>query len=841
MEMETHYIDLSTGARLFVVTEGSGDELVVFLHPVGGDHRNWKRQIHALSSRYTAAAFDLRGHGRSPISGEHIHFQEQVDVGLFARDTVALIEALGFRKAHLVGQSMGGVVALETFRQRASIVQSLVLANSWASHPRAEAHIGFVQEQLGKMRLPEIARMRIPPLLAPGTPAAIVEEAIEIEGSKDPQVFLASWVSMFQQDYRGMLELIDVPLLLIGGTLDVLTPADPLLTAIHAAVPMSRLAVIDGASHFSNLDHPGEFNELLAAHLRGARGAEPMRILPRQPRKIELDSLTLGQGFVQLLAQRGIRYLFANSGIDAAPVVDGLARLAESEKISLTPILVPHENTAVAMAHGFYLMAGEPQAVMADGNVGTANLVLGAINAARSRIPMLLLAGRAPADSERTHVAQWGQQAFDPAAAVRECVKWSSELRGAGNLESVVDRALAIAQSDPAGPVFLTLPKEALEEPVHGLSVASEPRQRPSARAVASCDALERAADWIHRAQRPLIITAELGRYRGGPEALVHLAQREAIPVIEHGKRNFFNFPTDHPMHLGFSPSPFVEQADLMIAVECPVPWIPAVSELSEIPPMIQIGVDPLASQIPGRAFPADLALAGDPALILRALSLSLEKRRRAADSIAKRFDALSSEHRRVQQQARSQAIADASRQMITKRYLSYCIGQTVDDDCVIFNEHSLESQLVRRSLPDSWFESSLAAGLGWSLGAALGARLAAADKTMVVALGDGSYFFNTPTSANYIAAANQLPILVIVFNDSGWSVIRNSYGGGKRKYPLSDLDPVVQFERVAEACGGIGLRVEQPSEVLPVLRRALQLVREERRHVLVNAICQSG
>jgi acetolactate synthase I/II/III large subunit len=657
-------------------------------------------------------------------------------------------------------------------------------------------------------------------------------------------------VSMFEQDYRGILELIDVPVLLVGGTLDVLTPADPLLTVIHAAVPMSRLAVIEGASHFSNLDHPEEFNALLVAHLRGARGREPMRVAQRKRTTIDLDATTPGQGLVHLLAQRGIRYLFANSGINAAPVVDGLARLAEGGEPGLTPILVPHESAAVAMAHGFYLMSGEPQAVLADGNAGMANLVLGTINAARSRIPMLLLAGRPPAASARTHVAQWGQEAFDPAAPLREYLKWGAELRGAENPEPVVDRALAIAQSDPAGPVLLLLPRDALSESTGPISIESEPRQRPGVAGLPSVDALERAADWIHRARRPLVITAELGRYRGGPEALVHFAQREAIPVVEHGKRNFFNFPTGHPMHLGFAVSPLIEQADLIVAIECPVPWIPALLRMGRIPPVIQIGVDPLCIPIPLRTVPADLPLAGDPAQILRALTSSLEKRRRAGTQPnAARYEAFASEHRNWQQQAQSRAIADAGRPSITRRYLSYCIGQMVDDDCLIFNEHSLDPELVPRSLPDSWFESSVAVGLGWSIGAALGAKLAAPEKTMVVTVGDGTYFFNEPVSAHYIATANRLPILTIVFNDSGWSVIRNSYrdapqhgsGGDTGRLPLADLDPVVLFDRIAEACGGVGLRVEQPSQLAEVLARALDLVRGKGQHVLVNAICESG
>ncbi|MBV9493969.1 MAG: hypothetical protein JOZ54_06965, partial [Acidobacteria bacterium] len=358
-----------------------------------------------------------------------------------------------------------------------------------------------------------------------------------------------------------------------------------------------------------------------------------------------------------------------------------------------------------------------------------------------------------------------------------------------------------------------------------------------------TADAIDRAARLLASAQRPLIVTAEAGRYRGAPEALLQLAQRNAIGVVEHGKRNFFNFPTRHPMHVGFNPSPFVKQADVIVAVESPVPWIPAHAGLSHQPKVIQIGVDPLYSRIPMRSFPADVTLAGNPALTLRRLASALEKLKPERSRIETRYNALASEHRRVLQQAQSAAIADATKPRITKQFLSYCIGEAVDDRTIIFNEYDLDPQLVPRRLPDSWFENSIASGLGWSLGAALGAQLAAPDQTMVVTLGDGSYLFNTPLSAHYVATAYKLPIVVIVFNDTAWSTIRRSYfaekGARPGRIPLCDFDVAMEYDKVAEAAGGVGIRVEDPRELPSALWRALQISREERRHVLLNVICE--
>lgn len=843
--MHSEHVDLPTGARVFVATKGGGSELVLFLHAVGGDHTSWYHQMEALADRYTVASYDFRGHSRSDAS-------EDISISAFARDTIALIEHLGFRRAHLCGLSMGGVVALETFKRRSDVVQSLALANSWAYHPEGDARIAFMTEQLGRMPLPESSRMLIPGLLAPGTAPEIVQRAIDVESRKDPQVFLASWTSMFQTDYRRMLDLIDVPLLLIGGTLDGVTPTDPLSTSIHAAVPISQLVNIEGAGHFSNLDHPAEFTQALRAHLLRARSHDSQRLGVEPPRTVTVEASTTAHALMALLARRGIRYFFSNSGTDFTPIIDALARYEGNPEFTLKTITVPHENTAIAMAHGHWLVTGKPQAVMAHVNVGTANMGLGIINASRSHVPMLVMAGLSPwyesdVDGCRTNFVQWGQDTFDQGAYFREFTKWDYELRGARNLETIVDRALAIAASDPAGPVYLILPKEPLCERIEDFSFNAEPRQQPAAASEPAADAIERAARLIAGAQRPLVITAELGRYRGGPEALLQLAQRLAIPVIEHGKRNFFNFPTRHPMHLGFNPSPFVKQADVIIAVESHVPWIPAFANVGHQPRLVQVGIDPLAARIPMRSFPADVTLAGNPALTLRRLCSALEKSRPDRERLESRFQAFSSEHRRVLQQAQSAAIADAAKPRITKQFLSYCIGEAIDDRTIVFNEYDLDPQLVPRRLTDSWFENSIASGLGWSLGAALGAQLALPDQTMLVTLGDGSYLFNTPLSAHYVAAAYRLPIVIVVFNDTAWSTIKKSYlgttsdpwGVKRGNIPLCDFDVNVAFEKVAESCGGIGMRVESPRELPAALRRALSTARETRTQVLLNVICE--
>src|SRR5262249_53415290 len=179
---------------------------------------------------------------------------------------------------------------------------------------------------------------------------------------------------------------------------------------------------------------------------------------------------TAGDVLLESLYRNGVANLFVNPGTDFPPIVEGLARAKESGAPVPTTVLVPHENLAVAMAHGAYLVTGAPQAVMVHVNVGTANTVNMLTNASRDRIPLLLMAGRSPILEEgafgaRNRPIHWAQEMFDQAGMVRELVKWDYELRSPGQAHLVVPRALEAALASPSGPVYLSLPRESLSAP----------------------------------------------------------------------------------------------------------------------------------------------------------------------------------------------------------------------------------------------------------------------------------------------------------------------------------------------------------------------------------------
>src|SRR3970040_2297589 len=178
-----------------------------------------------------------------------------------------------------------------------------------------------------------------------------------------------------------------------------------------------------------------------------------------------LTNVTVGEAYVTLLAERGIDYLFANAGSDFGPVIEGLAKAQATATPHPTPITCPHENTALHMAIGYYLVTGRAQAVMVHTNVGTANGLLGLMNAARGGVPMLFSAGRTPTNEDgfqghRDMDINWMQEMYDQAGMLRESVKWDYELSNGEQLETVVDSAMSLARSEHIGPVYLTLTRE---------------------------------------------------------------------------------------------------------------------------------------------------------------------------------------------------------------------------------------------------------------------------------------------------------------------------------------------------------------------------------------------
>ncbi|HEX5279905.1 MAG TPA: thiamine pyrophosphate-requiring protein [Micropepsaceae bacterium] len=564
-----------------------------------------------------------------------------------------------------------------------------------------------------------------------------------------------------------------------------------------------------------------------------------------------IASGTVADAYIALLAERGIEYLFANAGTDFAPIIEAYAKAQVFGTKVPKPVTVPHENVAINMAQGFYLKTGRPQAVMVHVNVGTANAICGLVNGWRGNIPVLFTAGRTPFTEEggimgeRSGEIHWPQEMRDQRAMVREFVKWDYELPNGYVLESAVDRALNIAMSEPRGPVYMTLPREVLAAPIDDFRYSAPSRHQTPSPPAPDANAIDAAAAMIAAAENPVIVTNTSGRDEGDVARLAALTERFAIPVALR-KARYMCLPTAHPMNLGEDSDHAIEDADLVLVLDCEVPWIPKRKSPREDCKIIHAGADPIFENYPLRGFKCDLAITGFPGLTLPALeeALATQEKSMAARVDARRKRVAQRKARRDQDLAgRLEKIRRSDR--ISQQWINHCLSCVKGEDGIVLKEALTSNDCLEFTKPGTFYSLGQGGALGWSLGTSLGVKCAVPDKLVICAVGDGSYMFGNPIPAHYVGKAENLPTLTVVYNNEMWNAVRRNtrdvypdgYAAKSNREPLTYFDPGTRYEKAIEAVGGYGEQVVDGAELPKALDRALNKVAAGQQ-ALLNVVC---
>lgn len=550
------------------------------------------------------------------------------------------------------------------------------------------------------------------------------------------------------------------------------------------------------------------------------------------------------------LGRRGVPYLFGNAGTDAAPLIEAYAKCEREGATVPEPLIATHENLAITMAHGYAMVSGKVPATFVHVSVGTANAVCGVMNAARENVPLLVTAGRTPVYEDdtvgsRDSAIHWGQEMFDQASLVREFVKWDYELRGSQQVDTVVDRALSIAQSEPKGPVYLSLPREVLGEDYQGQE-AVPPALAPALPAAPNPHGIAEAARLLAAAERPLIVAGNSGRDKASFALLAAFAERFAIPVISYRSR-YLPLPSDHPMHVGFETAGHVDQADVILVLESDVPWVPKRAPLKPGAKAIHVAHDPLFGRIPIRGFQCDLAITCGSAAAIEVLSTALAGKM-TDEVVSARRERVVAERRKLTDRRASTLANLRSARPIHPAWVASCLNKAKDDRTIAISEYTLMPDYCEFREAGTYFASSSASGLGWGMGAALGAKLAEPDRLVMCVQGDGAYLFSNPVAAHYASAQHKLPVLFVVTNNGMWNAVRaatmtvypDGAAAASNRNALTMLDGLPAFEEVCRSAGGYGERVEDPDDLPAAIERALHAVRVEKRQALLNVITQS-
>ena len=550
------------------------------------------------------------------------------------------------------------------------------------------------------------------------------------------------------------------------------------------------------------------------------------------------------------LNEIGIDYLFCNLGTDHAPIIEEMAHRAKRGEPAPKVVRCPHENTAAHMAAGYALVTGRGQGVLVHVDVGTANTATAMHNMFRSRLPVLLMAGKAPYTSHNelvgtrdTHV-HWVQEPFDQASLVRPYLKWEWTLPSGVVVKEVLRRAHSIMQSEPRGPVYLMMQRETLTQPWALDEIRRYSAERFGAMTSGGADPklVAALAERLIAAENPILITGYGGRNARAAQMIAEVAEFAGIAVFEGS--TWSNIGHLSPSFAGFAPDKALPEADVGMLVDVDVPWFPADVQPNEQSFWAHIDVDVLKAGSPMWTFPGDLRLQGDSGRILEQLlaELRAEATPRFAAAAARRLERLKA--------ARAERVAHAARlaadkgqpDAINPHYLMAELAKVLDDEDIIFNEAVRNTPAVLMQIPRRLPNTTVAtggAGLGWSGGMALGAKLAAPDRLMVQVTGDGSFYFGGPCSVFATAQQYGLPIFSIVLDNSGWAAVK---AATLRVYPdgeattagafHAELAPV-EFSKIGEAFGAHAEKVSDPAGVPDAIARCAAEVRRGRSALL--------
>jgi len=474
-----------------------------------------------------------------------------------------------------------------------------------------------------------------------------------------------------------------------------------------------------------------------------------------------------GEGLLEAFRDLGIDYVIVASGSEWAPYWEAMARQKRDGTKGPSYIDVWHETAAVDIAIGYTLVTGRMQAVLLHAGPGLLQGACGIHGALLADVPMLVLSSESDSYGERPGVdpgSQWYRNLSivgGPHGLVDHIVKWSNQIPGVETLYEMVKRAGEISQRAPRGPVFLNAPVEVLLEP---WKPSPFPKKIvPPARKISPQSEIDGLVERVRAAREPVIMTESAGRDPKAFYALVAFADKFAIPVIEPQSNVCGNFPKNDPLYLGNDIAPLRDTADLVLLVNCRAPWYPP----SNRPPhatTIVIDEVPQRPQVVHQVLFADLYVEGEVADTLARAALQDGD----ADLIEPRRARHAASHQALRsriQRAEAAAVGGTAIEAVT---LVEALRETVPAGTIFVDETITHSRLVQQHL--EWSEPHryfyVQGGLGQGIGVALGVKLAAKDRFVVLTLGDGAFLYNPVVQALAASRDNELPVLIVIFNN---------------------------------------------------------------------------
>lgn len=535
-----------------------------------------------------------------------------------------------------------------------------------------------------------------------------------------------------------------------------------------------------------------------------------------------MPKLTGRAAFLQLLADEGVTHLFGNPGTTELPIMEVVPDYPQ-----LKFVLGLHESVVLGMADGFARASGKLAAANVHVAPGLGNAMGALYNAKFSNSPLIVTAGQ----QEQGH-GLLEPLLYEPLVPMaQQLAKWAVEVTRAADLPRIVHRAAKVALTPPAGPVFISLPGDVLDETVEldlGKPVRVDTAVRPSD------EALARLREILLAARKPVILAGQELAQREAFAEGAELAELLGAAVFGSSVAYCAQFPTDHPAFLGsFTRNQkqvraALEPFDLLVCLGADLLRMSVYSPVEPLPEGLPVVHISERSWELGKNYRTDLAIQANVKETLRAL-LPLVRGKRSAEVAAQAARRLAelAPHNWSAKRAKAavDALAEAETSPIDPRYLMLRISDNLPKDAVVVEEALISSLALPgflRLADRQGFYGLASGGLGFAMPGAIGVSFALPGRPIVAVVGDGSAMYGI--QALWTAAHHKLPITYVIANNRSYRILKERLISMRAtdKFTGMDIrDPAIDFTGLAQSMGVSARRVADPNDVVPALREA--------------------
>jgi acetolactate synthase-1/2/3 large subunit len=511
-----------------------------------------------------------------------------------------------------------------------------------------------------------------------------------------------------------------------------------------------------------------------------------------------------GRLVAKRLKAHGVSKLFTLSGGHLFSIYDG----CREEGIDIVD--VRHEQSAVFAAEGWAKATREVGVCALTAGPGVTNGMSGMASAQQNGSPVLVLGGRAPA-------FRWGQgslQEIDHVPFVAPVTKSARTVPATAEIPALVDAALRAAAEPPTGPTFLDLPLDQVFMEAEVDADAPAERPDPSSLGAADGTALERAAELLRGASRPVAMAGTGLYWARGEVALERLCEELSIPVFLNGLGRGC-VPADHPMFFSRARGTGLKGADVALVIGVPMDFrLGFGGSFGQDTEIVVIGSSP-----PPRPHPREVAaeLYGGVAGTLDALRSAAGGGPDRSAWVAKLSEA--ENERRAGEQA---DLAD-DRSPLHPMRLYYELSQVLDRDAVVIGDGgdfvSFAGRMIETYEPGCWMDPGPYGCLGSGPGFALAAKLAHPDRQVCLLLGDGAFGFSGFEFDTLVR--HGVPVVGVMGNNGIWALEKHPMEFLYGYSVATDLQPECRYDEIVRTLGGHGELVSRPDDLRPALERA--------------------